>query len=260
MVIIVFHILLFLILTLLTQVGGLALILGLLISNQFEFRFRKPLFVLFMYLFFTYLAVPFIAPFFGREKLKNTEKIMPTSYMTILLNRNYVRPEMNELLQRVSDKLPTGMALKYLDANFPFIDNFPLLPHLSHNDGRKIDLSFVYSDSTGKMTNLKPSRSGCGIFENPENVEFSQTEFCLAAGYWQYDYPKYLTLGEVNDGLTFSVNGTKELMIAILSEYTVGKVFIEKHLRERMKLKDDRLKFQGCQAVRHDDHIHIQLK
>lgn len=34
--------------------------------------------------------------------------------------------------------------ISYLDANFPFKDGFPLLPHLSHDDGRKVDIAFMY--------------------------------------------------------------------------------------------------------------------
>ena len=61
-----------------------------------------------------------------------------------------------------------NIQLVYLDANFPFIDGFPLLPHLSHNDGKKIDLSFVYQDLDGNVTNDKPSNSGYGVFEYPQ--------------------------------------------------------------------------------------------
>ena len=30
-----------------------------------------------------------------------------------------------------------------LDGGFPFLDGFPLLPRLSHDDGRKLDLAFL---------------------------------------------------------------------------------------------------------------------
>ena len=69
--------------------------------------------------------------------------------MTNLMNRNYVRPELNTSLQKIGEGLSKkhkGIQVVYLDANFPFINKFPLLPHLSHNDGKKIDLSFIYAD------------------------------------------------------------------------------------------------------------------
>lgn len=42
-----------------------------------------------------------------------------------------------------------GTVTLYLDANFPFFDGFPLLPHLSHVDGRKRDIAYYYADSMG---------------------------------------------------------------------------------------------------------------
>ncbi|WP_435261994.1 hypothetical protein [Tenacibaculum sp. nBUS_03] len=77
---------------------------------------------------------------FGREKIKNTNFVSPHSYLTVILNRNYVNSALNQSLQdigkRVNNKYP-DIQLVYLDANFPFINGFPLLPHLSHSDGKK---------------------------------------------------------------------------------------------------------------------------
>jgi len=97
----------------------------------------------------TFIIIPMIAIFFGRERITNSKNIAPTNFMTELLNRNYVKPELNIILQELAHKLPEGVELKYLDANFPFFDGFPLLPHLSHNDGKKLDLSFIYEDKNG---------------------------------------------------------------------------------------------------------------
>ena len=149
--------------------------------------------------------------------------------------------------------------LCYLDANFPFIDRFPLLPHLSHHDGKKIDISLIFQDANGIISDLQKSVSGYGVFEAPETGEFHQTDFCLKHGYYQYDFPKYLTLGSINNDLRFSENGTKKLIEYILSEKEVSKIFLEKHLQNRLRLSDPRIRFQGCGSVRHDDHIHIQL-
>lgn len=258
--IILLYILLFILLTAITQVGGLALLAGLWMARFFMFRFRVATFTIVAYILLTYLIVPFLAPAFGREKVRNSKVIKPTNYMTMLLNRNYVRPQLNGLLQRASVKLPQGVDLRYLDASFPFIDGFPMLPHLSHNDGKKIDISFVYTDSDGILTNAKPSRSGYGIFEGPASGEFDQTQQCKGMGYWQFDLARYLTLGETGKGLKFSVKYTRQLLFSLLSERDLGKVFLERHLKERMNLHDTRLRFQGCGSVRHDDHIHIQLR
>ena len=181
--------------------------------------------------------------------------------MTILLNRNYVRPEMNHLLRQIENTLKnTNIEIHYLDANFPFINRFPLLPHLSHNDGKKIDLSLIYENQKGEISNKQKSNSGYGVFTKPRKNEINQIEKCINSGYFQYDYPKYLTLGEINKNLKFSEKGTKRLIESLLKQKTLGKLFIEPHLKTRLRLNDDRIRYHGCRAVRHDDHIHIQLK
>lgn len=39
----------------------------------------------------------------------------------------------------------------------------------------------------------------------------------------------------------------------------VGKVFIEPHLKVKFGAESEKVRFQGCRAARHDDHIHVQL-
>jgi len=252
--------LLFFILTILTQIGGLVLVIGLILANFFDFKFKKPVLVITCYLIFTFLIVPYVAPVFGRERVRNSKEVKATTFITILLNRNYVKPELNELIHNTASDLPQGIEVRYLDANFPFWDGFPLLPHLSHNDGKKIDLSFVYQNEKGEWVNAKPSRTGYGVFVEPKTGEYNQTKYCFEHGYWQYDYAKYFSFGRVNEHLEFSNSGTKTLLNSILLQSDLGKIFLEKHLKERMGFTDERFRFQGCGSVRHDDHIHIQLK
>ncbi len=207
-----------------------------------------------LYIFSTLLIVPFVAPIGGREKVKHSKKIKPTNHMTVLLNRNYVKPKLNKLLIETEKELKgTNIEIHYLDANFP------LLPHLSHNDGAKIDLSLIYETQKGIITNKQRSISRYGYFEVPKPTEYNQIERCLKSGYFQYNYPQYLTFGKINKDLRFSETGTKKLIKSILRNDDLGKLFIEPHKKNRMNLKDSRIKYHGCRAVRHDDHIHIQL-
>lgn len=259
------RILITVILTIVSQIGGALYLISIVLipkkSNSHIFK-RASVFVS-LYLLFTFLIIPHIAPIFGRVKIEDSKTLESHSFFYKLLNRNYVKPELHDVLITIAEegrKANKDFKLIYLDANFPFIDNFPLLPHLSHNDGKKIDVTLMYQNKAGVQTNLKPSRSGYGAFVEPNEVEFSQTHFCKENGYWQYDYPKYLTLGTPNDELVFSNDGTKRLLTSILEVEAVGKIFIEQHLKARMSLTNDKLRFQGCGAVRHDDHIHFQIK
>lgn len=251
------------ILTIITQIGGIVYLLSIYIDHKWRKQFKFKLLTLFLslYLLFTLLIIPNIAPIFGREKVTHTQNISPTNYMTVLLNRNYVRPKLNDLLIQTEKNLSnTGVKINYLDANFPFINKFPLLPHLSHNDGEKIDVSLIYENKKGIVSSKQKSVSGYGFFENPTKNEYNQIEKCIEKSYFQYDYPKYLTFGAINQELIFSKKGTKTLILSILKNNSLGKLFIEPHLKYRLNLKSNKIRYHGCRAVRHDDHIHIQLK
>lgn len=251
----------FVILTILTQVGGIVFLLSIWLARKT--KWNSVLIFIAAYSLVTFLIIPVIAPLMGREKVINAENIKPVNYLTIVLNRNYVTPELNLVLKDLSnhpDLINNSIQVRYLDACFPFYNGFPLLPHLSHNDGKKIDLSLIYEDENGTIINKSKSFSGYGVFEEPLGKELNQTNYCKERGFFQYDFPKYLTLGKINSNLKFSERGTKILMESILDNKSVGKVFIEPYLKQRMGITDARVRFQGCKAVRHDDHIHLQLK
>lgn len=254
----ILYTIIFILLTIITQIGGVLFLISLWINKKK--KLNTILVFISFYLVTTFLLVPHLSPLLGREPIINSSKIEPTNYLTILLNRNYVRPKLNQLLKKTEKHLGNvPFKIKYLDASFPFINKFPLLPHLSHNDGKKIDLSFIYKDSHG-IVDAKKSRSGYGVFVPIKNAEYNQTKVCKSKGAFQYNYTKYLTLGQINKKLIFSPKGTKQLIKALLKNRELGKLFIEPNLKKRLGLTDNRVRNHGCQAVRHDDHIHVQLK
>lgn len=259
---IILHLFLIFLLTILTQIGGIVYLLALIVAAQVKSKWRFKQFSLFLgfYTIATFLIVPLLAPLGGREPVSHNYNITATNYLTVLLNRNYVRPALNQVLVTTAKSLePTGVQLRYLDANFPFFNGFPLLPHLSHSDGKKIDLSLVYETKDHELTTLQKSRSGYGAFVGPKSHEVDQIKKCISGGYWQYDFPKYLTLGQINPELIFSELGTKLLVKQLLKQQAVRKIFIEPHLKNRLGLSSNRVRYHGCRAVRHDDHIHVQL-
>lgn len=259
------HIILFIGLTLVTQIGGLVYFISVVSIKKHVPRRRLKRIFLFIttYLLLTFFVVPRVAPLFGREKIKESSSLQAHSFFYKLANRNYVRAELNAVMQEIATAFETqneGIKMSYLDANFPFIDGFPLLPHLSHNDGKKVDVSLVYEEPNGQLTNKKPSVSGYGVYENPLTNEYDQHSVCKEQGYWQYDFPKYLTFGRIHQEITLSEKGTRDLILLILKQNNTGKLFIEPHLKRRLGLNNSKVRFHGCQAVRHDDHIHFQLQ
>ena len=225
---ILLHTIIFLLLTILTQIGGVLYLISILLirkNTKKIFLKRSGVFIA-SYLLSTFLIVPNIAPLSGREKIKESKSLKAHSFFYKLANRNYVKPELNKAIQKIAsefEKQNNGIKMVYLDANFPFINKFPLLPHLSHNDGKKIDVSLIYENKNGQLTNKKPSISGYGVFEKPTNNEYNQNLACKNRRYWQYDFPKYLTFGSFNKDIEFSNKGTQELAQLILKQKNIGK-------------------------------------
>ena len=260
-------------LTIITQVGGLIYLLSRFtypfINRKTQhalFRFTLKVFsFLSLYTILTFTLVPVLAKSFGRVPLPitSTHHLRPLNIITCLLNRNYVRPELRDVAFDVSGQMASkypNTVVNYLDANFPFINGFPLIPHLSHNDGKKLDLSFCYIDAvTHKETNACPSFIGYGICEAPKPNEENMPEVCAGQGYWRYSFLTKVVFQENKNIFLFDSIRTKKLVMLFVSQKNIGKVFIEPHLKTRLNLNSDKIKFHGCRAVRHDDHIHVQI-
>ena len=82
---IILKIVLFVFLTLITQIGGIVYLLSLIISRKWDKKLKFKTLIIFigLYLLSTFLIVPLVAPNFGREKVKHSEKIKPTNKYTI---------------------------------------------------------------------------------------------------------------------------------------------------------------------------------
>ena len=261
-------------LTLITQVGGIAFLISTLTFGLIEKRLNtwwsrvaaKVLSFTTLYFLFVFVIVPLTAKPFGRVPLPFVESshVRPANILTILLNRNYVRPELRlatfDVARKMNDKYP-GTVLNYLDANFPFINKFPLLPHLSHSDGKKLDVSFYYINAkTGEHTNEVPSWLGYGVCEGPRQGEFDRPADCTRKGYWQYSFISRSISQDNKDKYPFDSKRTKDLVNFYVAHKSIGKLLIEPHLKTRLKLRSNKVRLHGCNAVRHDDHIHVQLK
>jgi hypothetical protein len=271
---VIYRILVFCLLTLLTQIGGIVYLLSLVIQKFID-KWTKRKFIrytisvasfLILYCATTFFLVPVIAKPLGRVPLPltTTNNLQPLNILTCLLNRNYVKQELRQTAFNVAIEMQNrfpGTIVNYLDAGFPFINHYPLLPHLSHNDGKKLDLSFCYIESkTKKATNSCPSFIGYGICEEPFADEVNTASYCTGKGGWQYNFLRRIVPQGNKEQYIFDGVRTKELVNLFADQTNIGKIFIEPHLKMRLRLYSEKIRFQGCQAVRHDDHIHIQLK
>jgi hypothetical protein len=195
--------------------------------------------------------------------MATTENPMrPQNLVLALANRHYVRPELRAAVLAVARDLAdrqSGVPLYYLDANFPFWDEFPLLPHRGHDNGRKLDLSYRYRNAAGELTGRAPSFLGYGRSHAPRGREFDYPATCAERGYWQYSLLPQIARPFNRPGYTVDDRATAEMVRLLADHPAIGRLYLEPHLKERWDLGGyDQIRYHGCWAVRHDDHLHIQ--
>lgn len=256
-------VLLALVMTMLTQVGGI-LLLGGGIAGWWFLRQRmtgKRAFwtgAAVCYLAGLLVIVPLLARPFGRQSLPwfATSKLplRPRSLIYPLTFRNYAKPELIEILKRNSvsfAKKNPGAKVDYLDACFPF-PGVPMLPHLSHKDGKKVDLCFVYKDRESGCPTRSPSAIGYWIYEQPRSFDKSYPANLLR---WDMSWIQGLNRHRVLDEPK-----SRELIAQFSRESRIEKMFLEPHLQQRLGVGGGKVRFQSVRAARHDDHIHLQIR
>ena len=253
-------------LTILTQVGGIVLlaVAGLGRARRWSFGAATLAFLL-TYAVVTIAVVPPAAKALGRERLpcfaQHDRPYGAVNPLFCALNRTYAAPRANALISGLADRMARefpGTTTRYLDAGFPFLDGFPLMPHLSHRDGLKVDLAYYYREADGR-----PLLDGAAS----------------PIGYWAYEAPRpgevrpCAALHGLNLRWDFAALQSRvtrradpERMRAMLAwlttegrAYGLRKILIEPHLKQRWAPGVDMVRFQGCRAARHDDHLHLEL-
>ena len=177
------------------------------------------------------------------------------------LNRSYVSPEMQEVVNDLAEHMYEtfkhdtraldGTQTVVLDGSFPFFDGLPLLPHLSHDDGEKLDLAFYWTDAEGRYLGGK-SKSPIGYWgyvDGPSDCPITWKDLRWDMPWLQSLLPDY-RLDETR---------TRAALEWLAQDPRVSKVLVEPNIVERLGVTHPKIRFQGCRAARHDDHIHIQL-
>lgn len=267
---VIMHILIILLLTITTQTGGLVYLLYVGLKryiSALSWKRKILKFVLFItiYSIVSFIIVPIIASnFYNRKALPiSNSALKPLRMYTHLMNRHYVDKELYDVLIHSAEKMQQqfpNTTTYYLDACFPLGAKFPLLPHWSHNDGRKVDLAFYYTNAfTKQYQNGSPSWLGYGVCESPKIGEENLPEYCKQEGYFQYSLLEKITPQYAKNDYVFDEIRTKALLQKLVKSSKINKIFIEPHLKKRMHITSTKVRFHGCHAVRHDDHIHVQL-
>lgn len=234
-------------LTVLTQLGGLAWLLAL--------TFRRRVLVFAVAYAVLWGGAQNVAPAFGRVPVPcSGEVLRAQSWVYCAMLRNFVTPEMlavaEDAAALVARDFPGTVTLA-LDGNFPFGNGIPLMPHLSHDDGEKLDFAFYYADAGGYVAGRTASPLGYFAFQRAGEETCPPVWLTL-----RWDMAWFQPL--VRD-MVLEPDRTSALIRAVLADPRVGKVFVEPPLAARLGLQGDKLRFQGCRAARHDDHLHVQL-
>lgn len=267
------NLILIIFLTIISQIGGLVYLVFLLlrrITKKWTSNIKRKYALEFVslssfYLLMVFFVVPSLARSFGMVQLPCIEKnaIRPYSFISCLLNRNYVTIDLNQTLINVVNQLGEyypDISVSYLDANFPFNTGLPLLPHLGHNDGKKLDISFFYKDNkTGEPIYRRPSLFGYGYVEGPQKNEINTILECEKKGNKMYSFSNKMPWISQKNRIQFDEKRTKVMIDLFSRQKSISKMFIEPHLKLRMKLNSSKIRFHGCNSVRHDDHLHIQI-
>jgi hypothetical protein len=268
--------LVFIVLTVLTQIGGIVFLVSVLLVGWFlgarhwNFLLRWIVHLLgfgVLYAAVTVAAVPPLARQFGRHPLP----CLPTASRPFgalnpafcLLNRHYVTSSahrtLTALAKEMNDQFP-GTTVLYLDAGFPFLDGFPMMPHLLHDDGRSLDLAFFYDDRRGVYQRGRTrSPIGYWAFEQPRKGDPRpcvqdrdlglRWDLSFLQKYWRpYRLDAKRTAAMVRWLATEGPN------------FGVERLYLEPHLVNRFEIASPFLRFQGCRSERHDDHIQIRFR
>lgn len=167
---------------------------------------------------------------------------------------NYVTAEGRAALldaaARVTRAYP-GARVLYMDASWAQ-GTRPMPPHFSHGDGREADLALFYRRADGGPLPHPPTASGYSAFEPPRR-EAERACRGVAGPHAAPDPP-------ASRGWRLDEARTAALIRALSADPRVRRIFIEPHLKERLGLgRDPKVRFAGCRAARHDDHIHVDF-
>jgi hypothetical protein len=250
-------------LTLLTQIGGVAYVVALLATRRWRNaavpRWRHTSYLaaatVLIYAIASIAIVPPLAKLFGRERVSCAS----TTFAGCVLNRTYLTPRTLALTAELDQAMASrfaGSSVTILEGSFPFFDGFPLPPHLSHDDGRKVDLAYFYRDASGRpVARGSPSPIGYFHFQQPRPADREPCAGRFTPLRWDFAW-----LQPREPAWALDEERTRAMILWLKAHPDVKRIFIEPHLADRLDVGGGKLRFQGCQAARHDDHLHVEVR
>lgn len=169
------------------------------------------------------------------------------------LQRNFVTPKVRAALLAAATAFVAdhpGRIVRYMEASWPS-GKRPMPPHLSHGNGRQIDLVLFYQDRQGRPVK-PPTANGYYAFEPPR----TEAERVCPGSRPPHDGKD----PPANRSWRLDDKATADLMRLFVRDPRVRRIFIEPHLKTRLGFAASaKVRFAGCQAARHDDHLHVDF-
>lgn len=210
-----------------------------------------------------FLIIPQIAKQYGKVPMPVFHQdLKPHNLSFALFNRHYVTPNMRATMlttaKQMKAKYPNTI-LYYLDASHP-LGKYRLYPHLKHHNGKKLDVCYYYKNKQGK-TVPNPVTAGYGYFVKVKAGETNYPKKCSEQGSWWYSATGTLVRGNNTSEIEVDVEKNAYFLNLLTRNSNLRRVFVEPHLKERFGLQqNNKVRFHGCWAVRHDDHAHLEIR
>ena len=172
--------------------------------------------------------------------------------------RNFVSPHARDAIVTAARDLTArhpGSISHYMDGSGPDgVTPFP--PHRSHGDGRQLDVALFFETLEGEPLAIPPDTSSYGGWWPAEPPRPGERIACPQGRTGAADKPdpppdRQWRLDETR---------TRALVQLLVDDSRVRRILIEPHLEERLGFwGHPKLRFAGCQAARHDDHLHVDF-
>lgn len=171
-------------------------------------------------------------------------------------DRNFVTPTARQAMHDAARKLAAqfpGVAITYTEASWPSGVR-PMPPHLSHGDGRQVDISVFYQSLDGKpLAAPEHGWNGFGAFEPPRR-ESERMKCPPGSNHAKGEDPPTDRKWRLDEART------RALLKIFVEDQRVRRVLLEPHLKTRFGYAGHpKIRFAGCNAARHDDHLHVDF-
>lgn len=174
-------------------------------------------------------------------------------------DRHFVTPAARDALTAAAHGMAArypGEVLRFMDASGPAGEK-PFPPHLSHGDGRQIDLGLYYTDRKGRPLDHFPDTARYGGYWPAEPPRPGEQIACPNGRTGRAEKPD----PPADRPWRLDEARTRALIESLIADRRVRRILIEPHLERRLGLwGHPKLRFAGCQAARHDDHIHVDFR